>query len=285
MKIYTTTSAITIAHRFEDFQNVSIEIFDSMEFELKTQKVDERKHSECVIIASIANANDYVELLLLLSTLRCYKSIKILLLYMFYARQDADKPFQSFGAKTIQNSIEFANVTEIIHINLHSNHFNCKNRALSVTDLFVDDILKKFDKKDVILVSPDGGSVDLVAEMSKKIDVELVFCSKYKENNNMSFSARFNKCSGKHCIIIDDMIDSGRTVCYTADILNKHNALSVSAYCVHGVLSQGVDQMLDDSCIKELVVTDSICRLTPDSQKIRRLSLFSYLRDFVDGML
>ncbi len=285
MKIYATTSAITIAHKFENFQNVSIEIFDSLELELKTAKIDRRKHKECAVITSVANANDYVELLLLLNTLRDYKSVKIFLLYMFYARQDQSISFQSFGAEVIQKSIEFENITAIYPLNIHSNFFSCKNFPISAAKLFASDIEKNFKKKDILIIAPDKGAIELAIDVSNEIGCDLVFCSKYKESNTISFSGNFDECSGKDCVIIDDMIDSGGTVCYTADILNKHNARSVSAYCVHGVLSQDVDLRIDDSCVKELVVTDSICRLTPDSPKIRRLSLFPFLRDFIDGML
>lgn len=285
MKIYSTISAVGLAHKLKFFHPVSISLFDSSEVKISISNKDFDEKEKCIIIASINEPNDFIEILLLLDALRNYKSITLILTFLFYSRQDKKENGESTGAAIIQKTLEFENVTHIYHLDIHSNFFNKPNTALYADRLFVNDIKYNSTLINPIVIAPDKKAESLARKVANGLETEIVVCEKVRHCKRISVYGDFSKVVGRDCVIVDDIVDTASTIMYTSKELNDNQANRVVAYCTHGVLSRNVLENLKQSCIEEIVVTDSICRLVPNPSVVRVISLNSILKEIVDGML
>ncbi len=140
----------------------------------------------------------------------------------------------------------------------------------------VEDILKKYGAKDLMVISPDVGGVVRARALAKRLDTDLAIVDKRREKAGESEVMNIiGDVAGRKCILIDDMTDSGGTLINAADALLKNGAKEVAAYVTHGVLSNGAAENIDKSQLKELVITDTIqaSELVKKSKKIRTISL------------
>lgn len=176
--------------------------------------------------------------------------------------------------------IQAVGVDRVLTVDLHADQiqgfFDIPVDNIFATPLFVQDILgHHFDNP--LIVSPDVGGVVRARALAKQIgDLELAIVDKRREKANVSEVMHIiGDVEGCDCIIIDDIVDTGGTMCKAAAALKKNGAASVRAYCSHGVLSGGAIQKFEESCIDELVVTNTIP--VPDSSKIRQLSISDLL--------
>ena len=123
----------------------------------------------------------------------------------------------------------------------------------------VRDIKERNDLKNVMVVSPDVGGVVRARALAKRIDAPLAIVDKRRERPGESEVMNvIGDVSGKTCILVDDIVDSGGTLCNAADALLAQGARDVYAYITHGVLSGGAVARIGGSSLKELVVTDTI---------------------------
>lgn len=139
------------------------------------------------------------------------------------------------------------------------------------------DIQARYAGRDLMVVSPDVGGVVRARALSKRIDnVPLAIVDKRRDKPGASEVMNIiGDVTGRHCILIDDIIDSGGTLCNAAQALLDNGAASVAAYITHGVLSGGAVARVDASALEELVVTDSILATDAahDSTRIRFLTI------------
>ncbi|MGB4865134.1 MAG: ribose-phosphate diphosphokinase, partial [Hyphomicrobium sp.] len=112
---------------------------------------------------------------------------------------------------------------------------------------------------DVVVVSPDVGGVVRARALAKRIGAPIAICDKRRERPGESEVMNvIGEVEGKRCILIDDIVDSGGTLCNAAEALLKNGAIEASAYITHGVLSGGAVSRIQASKLKSLVITDSI---------------------------
>jgi ribose-phosphate pyrophosphokinase len=230
-------------------------------------------------------ANDnLMELLICIDALRRASAARITAVvpYMGYARQDRKPgPRTPISAKLVANLITEAGADRVLAVDLHAGQiqgfFDIPTDNLFSAPVMAADIQARYATTDLMVVSPDVGGVVRARALSKRLDnAPLAIVDKRRDRPGESEVMNIiGEVKGRHCILIDDIIDSGGTLCNAAQALMDAGAASVAAYISHGVLSGGAVARVDASALKELVITDSI-RPTDaalDSKRIRILTI------------
>ena len=230
-------------------------------------------------------ANDnLMELLICIDALRraSAKRITAVVPYFGYARQDR-KPGQRtpISANQVANLITQAGADRVLAVDLHAGQiqgfFDIPTDNLFAAPVMAADIQARYGHRDLMVVSPDVGGVVRARALAKRLDnVPLAIVDKRRDKPGSSEVMNIiGEVKGRHCIMIDDIVDSGGTLCNAAQALLDGGATSVTAYITHGVLSGGAVARVDASALEELVITDSI-RATDaaaDSKRIRYLTI------------
>jgi ribose-phosphate pyrophosphokinase len=212
-------------------------------------------------------ANDNImELLIAIDALRraSAKRITAVIPYFGYARQDRKAaPRTPISAKLVANLITSAGADRVLTIDLHAGQiqgfFDIPLDNLYAAPVFIRDIKQNFDLQNLVVVSPDVGGLVRARAIASKIGAELAIVDKRRPRFGVSEVMNIiGEVEGKNCIIIDDMVDSGGTLCNAAEALINKGAQSVSAYITHGVLSGKACEKIANSKLKNLVITNSI---------------------------
>ena len=242
--------------RFAD-QEIWVEILENV-----------RGQDTFVIQSTSAPANDHLmELLIMTDALRraSARRITAVIPYFGYARQDRKQgPRTPISAKLVSNLITRAGADRVLTVDLHAGQvqgfFDIPTDNLFAAPVMVADIKSHLELKNVMVVSPDVGGVVRARALAKRIDAPLAIVDKRRERAGESEVMNIiGDVAGHNCILIDDIVDSGGTLCNAADALLAAGAGSVHAYITHGVLSGGAAERIARSKLKELVITDTIC--------------------------
>lgn len=261
----------------------TVQRFNDMEVWVE---INENVRGEDVFVIQSTSypANDnLMELLVCLDALRraSAKRITAVIPYFGYARQDRKPgPRTPISAKLVANLITVAGASRVLTMDLHAGQiqgfFDIPVDNLFTAPLFAPDIENNLGSDDVVIVSPDVGGVARARALAKRLDVPLAIVDKRRERAGASEVMNvIGDVSGKRCILFDDIIDSGGTLCNAADALLANGSTGVYAYVTHGVLSAGAVARVAASSLEQLVVTDSI-RATEGvrvTEKIRLLSV------------
>ena len=211
--------------------------------------------------------NDHLmELLIMTDALRraSARRITAVLPYFGYARQDRKAgPRTPISAKLVANLITHAGADRVLTVDLHAGQiqgfFDIPTDNLFAAPVMVRDITDRLDLRNVMVVSPDVGGVVRARALAKRIDAPLAIVDKRRERAGESEVMNIiGDVKGKICILLDDIVDSGGTLCNAADALLENGAREVYAYCTHGVLSGGAVARIAKSQLKALVLTDTI---------------------------
>jgi len=220
-----------------------------------------------VIQSTSFPTNDHLmELLIIIDALRrsSAKRITAVVPYFGYARQDRKPgPRTPISAKLVANLITHAGADRVMTLDLHAGQiqgfFDIPTDNLYAQPTMVADIKARMDIRNVMVVSPDVGGVVRARALAKRIDAPLAIVDKRRDRPGESEVMNIiGEVSGRTCILVDDIVDSGGTLCNAADALLAQGAKEVYAYITHGVLSGGAVARITASKLKELVVTDSI---------------------------
>jgi ribose-phosphate pyrophosphokinase len=220
-----------------------------------------------IIQSTSAPANDHLmELLIMADALRraSARRITAVIPYFGYARQDRKQgPRTPISAKLVANLITRAGADRVLTVDLHAGQvqgfFDIPTDNLFAAPVMVADIKSHRDLKNAMVVSPDVGGVVRARALAKRIDAPLAIVDKRRERAGESEVMNIiGDVSGRNCILIDDIIDSGGTLCNAAEALIAAGAESVHAYITHGVLSGQAAERIGASKLKELVITDTI---------------------------
>jgi ribose-phosphate pyrophosphokinase len=220
-----------------------------------------------VIQSTSFPANDnLMELLIIIDALKraSARRITAVVPYFGYARQDRKPgPRTPISAKLVANLITTAGADRVLTLDLHAGQiqgfFDIPVDNLFAAPVMVRDIEKNFALKDLVVVSPDVGGVVRARALAKRIGAPIAICDKRRERAGESEVMNvIGEVEGQRCILIDDIVDSGGTLCNAAEALMKNGATEVFAYITHGVLSGKAIGRVEDSKLKSLVITDSI---------------------------
>jgi len=209
------------------------------------------------------------------------KRITAVIPYFGYARQDRkDEGRTAISAKLIANLITSAGVNRVVTIDLHAGQIQGffdipLDNLFSVNEL-IKDMKEKTIGKNLAIVSPDVGGVVRARAFAKRIDASLVIIDKRRERAGESEVMNIiGEVNNKTCILLDDIVDSGGTLCSAAKALKDNGAKEIYSYIVHGVLSGNALEKIENSEIKEMVLTDSIeaSKEVKNSKNIRHISI------------
>ena len=220
------------------------------------------------IIQSISSpANDnLMELLLCIDALKrsSAKNITAVIPYFGYARQDRKVvPRTSISAKLVSNLITKAGADRVVTVDLHAGQiqgfFDIPVDNLFATPIFARHIKKNIKNKNIICVAPDVGGTERARALGKILGVGLAIVDKRRPAPGKSKVMNvIGNVKDKNCIIVDDIIDSGGTIVNAAKALKDKGAKDVYVYITHGVLTGEAIKKINNSVIKNLVITDTI---------------------------
>ena len=212
-------------------------------------------------------ANDnLMEVLIATDALRraSAKRITVVIPYFGYARQDRKSASRTpITAKLVANIITSSGADRVLTIDLHAGQiqgfFDIPLDNLFAAPVFVRDIKANFKLEDLVIVSPDIGGLVRARAIASKTGSELAIVDKRRPKAGVSEVMNIiGDVENKNCIIVDDMVDSGGTLCNAADALINKGAKSVSAYITHGILSGKAHEKIKNSRLEKLVITNSI---------------------------
>lgn len=214
---------------------------------------------DVAIVQSTCNPadNNLFELLMLIDAAKKAKAKDIIVVipYCGYGRSDS-----SF--ELVANLLERAGVARIITIDLHSvkleKFFKIPIINLSAADLFLPLITSS---PQLVIVSPDQGGMLRAKKFSDVLECELAIINKERKGSGYCHMTGLEgDVVGKHCVIIDDIVDSAGTLCKAAEFLIDHGAMSVEAFITHAVLSNGATEMIESSILKRVYTTNTIIK-------------------------
>jgi ribose-phosphate pyrophosphokinase len=259
------TEAIA-AYLGQPLTNCQVRRFADMEIFVEIQE-NVRGQDAFIVQSTSFPANDHLmELLIMADALRraSAKRITAVIPYFGYARQDRKAgPRTPISAKLVANLITRAGADRVLTVDLHAGQiqgfFDIPTDNLFAAPVMVRDIKERLELSNLMVVSPDVGGVVRARALAKRIDAPLAIVDKRRERAGDSEVMNIiGEVSGRSCILIDDIVDSGGTLCNAAEALLKEGATEVRAYITHGVLSGGAVARISASHLKELVVTDTI---------------------------
>jgi ribose-phosphate pyrophosphokinase len=244
-----------------------------------------------VIQSTSSPVNEHLmELLILVDALKraSAKTINLVIPYYGYARQDRKaRAREPITAKLVANLLETAGATRVITLDLHApqiqGFFDIPIDHLMGVPILAEYFKKKHFDKDIVIVSPDHGGVTRARKMAERLKAPIAIIDKRRPKPNVAEVMNIvGNVEGKVAILIDDIIDTAGTITLAANALAENGAAEVYACCTHPVLSGPAISRIENSNIKELVVTNSIS-LPPEKMidKIVNLSVASLLGDAI----
>lgn len=240
-----------------------------------------RGHNVFIIQPTSAPVNDHLmEILIMCDALKraSAKTINLVIPYYGYSRQDRkSRSRQPISAKLVADLLQTAGVNRVICMDIHAaqiqGFFNIPVDNFMGLPIIANYLLDK-KLEDVVVVSPDHGGTTRAREFAKVLDTTIAIIDKRRpEPNKAEVMNIIGNVEGKTCILVDDMCDTAGTLTIGAQALLDAGAKEVYAACTHGVLSGPAIERIQNSCLKEMIITNTI-RL-PEHKKIDKLKVLS----------
>ena len=271
MKLFAGNSNRVLAESVARYLNIplgkaSVRRFADQEIFVEIQE-NVRGEDVFLLQSTSYPANDHLmEMLIMIDAFRrsSARRITAVIPYFGYARQDRRASGRTpISAKLVANMITRAGADRVLTLDLHAGQiqgfFDIPTDNLFAVPVMSRDIRQNYQPSNVTVVSPDVGGVVRARALAKRLDALLAIVDKRRDRPGESEVMNvIGDVRGKDCIMIDDIVDSGGTLCNAADALLANGATSVTAYITHGVLSGGAVARITGSKLKELVITDSI---------------------------
>jgi ribose-phosphate pyrophosphokinase len=245
-----------------------------------------------VVQSTSSPGNDHLmELLIVLDALKRSSAWRItaVIPYFGYARQDRKlKPRVPITAKLIADLLTTAGAHRVLTMDLHAGQimgfFNVPVDNLYALPMMLPYLKQRYGKKDITIVSPDVGGVARARYFATRFDnADIAIIDKRRSGPNQIAEMKVvGEVQGKTCIIVDDIIDTGGTVAKACETLLKEGAESVSACCVHPVLSGSAVEILENSQLQEIIVADTIA--ASRSVQMKKLTTISVAPLFAEAI-
>lgn len=208
--------------------------------------------------------------------------INVVMPYYGYARQDRKAaPHQPITAKLVADLLSTAGADRMITIDLHASQiqgfFNVPIDDLTAVPILGQYFRRKgFPKDEVVVVSPDHGGATRARKLGEIVDAPLAIIDKRRPKPNMvEAQSVIGDVNGKICIVVDDICDTGGSLCAGCEILKKNGAKEIYAAVTHGVFSKDAVTTIENSPIKEMVITDTIPLTKEMKDKTTKITVLS----------
>jgi len=283
VKIFSGTNSHYLAEKIAHCYGTSLGDVDILKFsdgEIAPIFNDSVRGCDVFLVQStFAPADNLMELLLMIDACRraSAKYVTVVAPYFGYARQDRkDKPRVPIGAKLVANLLTAAGANRLMTCDLHAGQiqgfFDIPVDHMDGSYIFVP-YIKSLNLDNLIFAAPDVGGTGRARNFAKIFTADMVICDKHRKRANEVASMQvIGDVEGKDVILVDDICDTGGTLCKAASLLKEKGATSVRAVCTHPVLSGKAYENINNSELEELIVTDSI-PLKQESEKIKVLSV------------
>ncbi|MEO1049445.1 MAG: ribose-phosphate pyrophosphokinase [Bacteroidota bacterium] len=232
-----------------------------------------------LIQSTFPPSDNFLELLLMIDAARRASAdyVTVIVPYFGYARQDRkDKPRVAIAAKLMANLLSAAGADRLMTCDLHADQiqgfFDIPVDHMDGSFIFVP-YVKSLNLDNLIFASPDVGGVKRVRRFAEFFNADMVVCDKHRKRANEVASMQLiGDVEGKDVVLVDDLIDTGGTMCKAANLIKEKGANTVRAIATHPVLSGKAYDNIGGSVLEELVVTDTI-PLKRQSDKIKVLTV------------
>ncbi len=250
--------------------------------EINVELLENVRGSDVFVLQPTCNpTNDnLMEMLVLIDALKRSSAMRITaaIPYFGYARQDR-RPRSArvpISAKLVANMLTSAGVDRVLTVDIHADQiqgfFDVPVDNIYASPVLLRDIKQK-NYPDLMIVSPDMGGVMRARAFAKGLGTEMAIVDKRRPKaNEAEVMNIIGDINGKNCIIVDDMIDTAKTLCKAAEALKNRGAKQVYAYATHAVFSGDAIERIENSIIDEVIVSDTI-PLSQPSSKIRICSI------------
>ncbi len=253
--------------------------------EIYVRFIDSVRGADCFVLQSHSTPiNEHImEQLIMIDALKraSAKRITAVVPYYGYARQDKKgRPREPISARLMGDLFMVAGADRIASVDLHTGQVqgfvNAPFDSLTAIPLFEDYLSKRLDGP-ITMVSPDSGGVKRATKFAHHLDAEVAFVYKRRrtdQRNQVQAEWVVGDVAGRHCVIVDDIIDTAGTVVASADLLLERGALSVMVVATHGVLSGPAIDRLSKAPFREIVITNTLA-LRPEAARLKNLTVLS----------
>lgn len=272
MKLFAGNANRELAMRVADYMGLQLGRLTSTKFsdgEIRMM-VDEsaRGNDVFLIQPTCAPANDtLMELLIMIDAFRraSARRINVVMPYYGYARQDKKiKPREPVTARLVADLITVAGANRVVCIDLHTEQimgfFSMPGDHLYAGPIIGRWMIEQgYQDEDIVVVSPDVAGVGRARSLAEMLKAPIAIIAKRRpEPNKVDIIEIIGDVSGKKCVMIDDMIDTGGSIIQGAEALLKRGATEIVASCTHAVFSGNAPQRLQDSPISQIITLDTI---------------------------
>lgn len=234
--------------------------------------------------------NDHlVELLIMIDAAKRASAGRIVVVMpnYFYARQDRKAASREpITAKLIADLLTIAGADRVITIDLHSDQiqgfFNIPFDNLPASTTLIEKAKELVGKDEAVIVAPDAGEAKKATKTAMRMNLELSIINKVRQKHNEAKALNIigADVKGKVCLVFDDMVDTGGSLCTTAEMLKESGARKIYALTTHGVLSGNAVEKIEASQIDKLIICDTL-PLRQKSKKIEIVSVAEYLANAI----
>lgn len=265
----------------------SVQEFSDGEFQPSFEE-SVRGCSVFIIQSTFPPTDNIFELLLMIDAAKRASAYNVVAVmpYFGFARQDRkDKPRVSIGAKLVTDLLSAAGVDRVMTMDLHADQiqgfFNVPVDHIYASSIFVP-YIKSLNLENLVIAAPDMGGTKRANAYSRFMNCEMVICYKLRKKANYIGKIKvIGEVKDRNIVIVDDMIDTARTISLVTEMMMEQGARSVRVFATHPVLSGPAYETIENSPITEVVVTDSI-PLKKESNKIHVLTIAEVFADVIN---
>ena len=297
MKLFTGSAHPAFAKMVAqalDMQLGKVQVSRFSDGEIAIEILENVRGDEIFIIQpTSAPCNDYLmELMLMADALRRASASAIIAVipYFGYARQDrrVRSARVPISAKVVADMLASVGISRVITVDLHADQiqgfFHHPVDNVYASPVFINDV-KKLAVQDPVVIAPDAGGVMRAWAIAKRLndaDLSIIDKRRVKANHSVVMNI-IGDVSGRHCVLVDDIVDTAGTLTQAALALRKSGAKSILAYCTHPILSGNALEAIETSELDELIVCDTIPLSTKhqNCSKIRQISLSELLAETI----
>ncbi len=233
--------------------------------------------------------NDYlVELLIMIDAAKRASAARItaVIPHYAYARQDWKAASREpITAKLVADLLSAAGANRVMALDLHSEQvqgfFNIPVDVLTAQTKFIR-LVKEQKFKNPVVLAPDAGSAKKATRAARQLGIDLAIVNKRRPKAGVAEAANLiGDVRGKDCIVFDDMIDTGGTICAAADAVKRAGASSVTVFATHGIFSSNALEKIEKSAIDKVIVSNTIPQKENESKKLQEMDVSDLLGEAI----